>query len=80
MLEKPVKYDCHAKKRMKDREVSKDETEFAIENPDFCEPSVKGRINAFKFINGRYLRITFKEEAGHILVITVTIRKKPFRG
>ncbi|HHT9125807.1 MAG TPA: DUF4258 domain-containing protein [Candidatus Brocadiia bacterium] len=80
MFVKPVRYDRHAKKRMKEREVSQDETAFAIENPDFCEPSVKGRINAFKFINGRYLRVTFKEEADYILVITVTIRKKPFRG
>ena len=80
MLKKPVKYDRHAKKRMKEREVSKDETEFAIENPDFCEPSIKGRMNAFKFTNGRYLRVTFKEEVDHILVITVTIRKRPFRG
>lgn len=80
MLGKPVKYDRHAKKRMREREVSKDEAVSAIENPDFCEPSIKGRMNAFKFINGRYLRVTFKEEVDHILVITVTIRKKPFRG
>ena len=77
---KPINYDRHAKKRMKDREVSENETELAIKNPDFCEPSVKGRINAFKFTNGRYLRVTFKEEGDYILVITVTIRKKPFRG
>ncbi len=77
---KPIKYDRHAKKRMNERGVSKDETEITIENPDFCEPSIKGRINAYKFSNGRYLRVTFKEETDHILAITVTIRKKPFRG
>ena len=59
---------------MKDRQVSEEETVSTIENPDFCEPSVKGRINAFKFINGRYLRVTFREEVNQILVITVTIR------
>ena len=64
---------------MKERTVSEDETESSIENPDFCEPSVKGRMNAFKFINGRYLRVTFKKEADYIMIITVTVRRKPFK-
>ncbi len=64
---------------MKEREVTEDETEFVIKDPDSIEQSVKGRTNAFKFLNGRYLRVTFKEENDHILVITVTIRKKPFK-
>ena len=80
MLMKQIKYDRHARKRMKERDVTEDETEFVIENPDFYEPGIKGRTNAFKFLNGRYLRVTFKEESDHILVITVTIRKRPFRG
>ncbi|MBI4706964.1 MAG: DUF4258 domain-containing protein [Candidatus Omnitrophica bacterium] len=65
---------------MKEREVTEDETETAIKNPDSNEPSIKGRTNAFKFLNGRYLRVTYKEENNHILVITVTIKKKPFKG
>lgn len=76
----PVKYDRHAKRRMKERDVVEDEVESIIKNPDFSEASVKGRTNAFKFLNGRYLRVTFKEESKYILVITVTIRKKPFGG
>jgi len=77
-LMKIIKYDRHAKRRMKDRHVIEDEVKSAIEDADFLEQSIKGRFNAFKFINGRYLRVTFKEEPDHILVITVTIRKKPF--
>ncbi len=77
---KPIKYDRHARKRMKEREVSEEEIAFVITHPDSCEPSVKERMNAFKFIHGRYLRVTFKEENDRILVITVTIRKKPFMG
>ncbi|MBI4686298.1 MAG: DUF4258 domain-containing protein [Nitrospirae bacterium] len=77
---KSVKYDRHAKRRMQERDVTEYETESAIRNPDFSEPSIKGRTNAFKFTNGRHLRVTFKEDADHILVITVTMRKKPFRG
>lgn len=76
---KLIKYDRHAKRRMKDRHVIDDEVKSAIEDADFLEQSIKGCLNAFKFINGRYLRVTFKEEPDHILVITVTIRKKPFK-
>lgn len=65
---------------MKERGVSEDEAEMTISNPEYAEPSVKGRKNAFSFKNGRYLRVTFKEESDHIMVITVTIRKRPFRG
>ena len=78
-LMKPIKYDRHAKRRMRDRHVTEDEVKSAIEDPDFLEQSIKGRLSAFKLINGRYLRVTFKEEPDHILVITVTIRKKPFK-
>ncbi len=76
---KQIKYDRHAKKRMKDRKVSQEEVEIAMDNPDFSQPGVKKRTNVFKFVSGRYLRVTYKEESDHILIITVTIRKKPFR-
>ena len=76
---KPIRYDRHAKRRMKDRHVTEADVELAIENVDSLEQSIKGRINAFRFLNGRYLRVTFREEPDQILVITVTIKKKPFR-
>jgi len=38
---------------MKDRHVIDNEVKSAIEDADFLEQSIKGRINAFKFINGR---------------------------
>lgn len=64
---------------MKEREVTEVEAEIAIREPAFTEPTVKGRRNAYKFIGGRYLRVTYKEESDHILVITVTMRKRPFK-
>lgn len=76
---KPIKFDRHARRRMKEREITEEEAEITIKEPEFTEPSVKGRTNAFKFIGVRFLRVTFKEEPDHILVITITMRKKPFR-
>ncbi len=65
---------------MSEREVTDNEIETVIAASEYIEPSVKGRTNAFHFMNGRYLRVTFREETDHILVITVTVRKKPFKG
>lgn len=64
---------------MKEREIIEEEVEITIKEPEYIEPSIKGRKNAYKFINNRFLRVTLKEEFNHILVITVTIRKKPFK-
>jgi len=76
---KPIKYDRHAKRRMRDRGVTEEETEIALNEPEYREQSVKGRQNVYKFIGGKFLRVTFKEETDHILVITVTVRKRPFK-
>lgn len=76
---KPIRYGRHARRRMKEREVTEAEAEIAIKEPAFIESTVKGRRNAYKFIGGRYLRATYKEESDHILVITITMRKRPFK-
>jgi hypothetical protein len=78
ILPMTIRHDRHAKRRMKERDVLENEVETVIQSPDYTEPSVKGRINAFKFLSGPYLRVTYKNEGDGILVITVTIRKKPF--
>ncbi len=77
---KPIIFDPHAKKRMKERKVTNEEVESVLENPDYSEKSIKERYNAFKWLDGRYLRVTYKEEFKLTLVITVVIRKKPFRS
>ena len=75
-----IRYDRHAKRRMKERDVAEEEAKMAINSPDYIEPSVKGRKNGYKLIGSRFLRVTFKEDQEEILVITVTVRKRPFRG
>ena len=77
---KSIRYDRHAKRRMKEREVTEKEAEITIKEPDYMEPSIKGRQNAYKFTGGRFLRVTFKEEPDNILVVTVTVRKRSFKG
>lgn len=59
---------------MRWRKISEKEVEVAINNPDKLENTVKGRKNAFKTVEGRLLKITYKPEDGDVIVIT-TIAK-----
>ncbi len=77
---KPIRYDRHARRRMREREVTEKEVVMTITEPEYAEPSIRGRRNAYKFTGNRFIRVTYKEERGHILVITVTVRKRPFKG
>ena len=74
----PITYCRHARKRMKDRIVTEEEVSFVVNQADYIELDVKDRKNAYKYINDRFIRVTFKEENDNILIITVTIRRKPF--
>ncbi len=65
---------------MNERTATSVEVEEVLKNPDRLEPSVKGRYNAFKFMNGRFVRVTYQEIADHFLVITVVVRRRPFQG
>jgi hypothetical protein len=76
---KKIIFDRHAVRRMKERQVTEEEVQETIATPDSIEPSIKGRTNSYTFSNGRFLRVTHKEEMTNILIITVTIRKKPFK-
>lgn len=63
---------------MKEREITEDEAETVVKDPEYVEPSVKGRENAFRFMNGRFLRVTYRKESGAVFVVTVVKRQKPF--
>lgn len=63
---------------MKERRVALEEVEEILTHPEYTVPSVKERKNAFGILNGRYLRVTYKEHSQEFLVITVVVRKRPF--
>jgi len=54
---KPVRFDRHARKKMKDREVTLEGAVMSIREPEYTEPSVKGRTNAYRFTGDRFLRV-----------------------
>ena len=66
-----IVFDRHAKRRMKWRKISEEEVYLTLDNPDKIEKSIKGRINAYKSIGQRYIKVTYKEFFGKILIISV---------
>jgi hypothetical protein len=76
---KPLKYTRYAKNRMRLHRVSEAEVESAIQKPEYLEPSVEGRLNAWMKVNEKFLRVTYREERDKILVITAVKKQKEWR-
>lgn len=70
-----IKFDRHAKRRMKWRRISEQEVCLALENPDKIEESIKGRTNAYKLIGKRYIKVTYKKTFEGVLVISVVDKR-----
>jgi len=51
--------------------MSEAEVNDTLTEPDKIEKSIKGRKNAFKHIGDKWLKVTFKEEDGAKVVVTV---------
>ncbi|MBA3017272.1 MAG: hypothetical protein KJ550_00715 [Proteobacteria bacterium] len=56
-------FSRHAKRQMK-----------SIGAPDMLVNTTKGRKNAFKTIEGRYLKVTYKAEDRELTVITAMVK------
>lgn len=55
---------------MKWRNISEDEVLQTILYPDDVVDSIHQRQNAFKHLNQKWLKVTFKEELDKIIIIT----------
>lgn len=55
---KTVRFDRHARRRMKWRKISEEEVNLTLNYPDKTEKSEKGRINMFKAIGTKYIKVT----------------------
>jgi hypothetical protein len=65
-----IRFSRHARKQMKWRRIGEREAQEAIANPERVEVTVKGRENAFKKVDGRLLKITYRIEKDEAVVIT----------
>jgi len=75
---KPVRYTRHARRTVRFWSIDPEEVMATLQNPDRIIPIEKGRLNAIKQFGERFIRVTYIEESDHILVITVTPRKRPW--
>ncbi|MBI4689613.1 MAG: DUF4258 domain-containing protein [Nitrospirae bacterium] len=70
-MEKVIRFDRHARRRMKWRKISEEEVNLVLSCPDKTEQSIKGRTNVYKAIGARYIKVTYKEFSDEILIISV---------
>jgi len=56
---------------MRWRNISEEEVTSTLAEPENIEPSIKGRKNALKRIGHKWVKVTFIEERGRIIVVTV---------
>lgn len=71
-----IYFSRHVKRQMKWREITEEEVNETILNPELVEDSIKDRKNAFKHINEKFLKVTFKTEGSRIIIITAIDRRK----
>lgn len=61
---------------MKWRRISEEEVSLALENPDKVEETVRGRMNVYKLIGEKYIKVTYKEFSDYTLIISVVEKGK----
>lgn len=76
---KPIKYTRHAKNRMRWHKITESEVESALKTPEFLEPSVENRLNAWIKIYDKFLRVTYREESDRVLIISAVKKNKGWR-
>ena len=62
---------------MKWRRVSEAEVLSVLDIPDRTEQSLEERTNAYKRVGDRWLKVTYKDQAGNVVVITVIEKERP---
>ena len=76
---KPIRYVRHARNRMRLYDISDAEVELAIQHPEYLEHSREGRLNAWKELSGRFLRVTYNEEENGLIIISAVRKRRGWR-
>ncbi|MDP2935389.1 MAG: hypothetical protein Q8O86_02745 [Dehalococcoidia bacterium] len=70
----------HGKNQMRFWGITEAEIALALADPDKVTDSIKGRKNAWKKGAGYWLRVTYLEEKGGFVIVTVTPRRRGPEG
>ena len=71
-----IYFSRHARRQMKWRKLSEGEALAALSRPDSEEKSIGDRINAYKVLDDRQLKVTYRRQASDIIVITVIEKER----
>ena len=61
LMEKNVRFDRHAGRRMKWKKISQEEVLDALNKPEKVEQSIRGRVNIYKAVGAKHLTVTYSE-------------------
>lgn len=70
-----IYFSRHARRQMRWRRISEAEVEAVLTEPDRQEPTRKGRMNAYRAIDDRLLKVTYLEEPGRLVIVTVVDKR-----
>ncbi len=74
---KAIRLTRHARNRMRWHQISEDLIHTTLQAPDWEDPSVAGRMNRWKQVADRFLRVTYREELERIIVISAVFKRRP---
>jgi len=74
---KPVRITRHARNRMRWHQIGEDLIRETLQTADREEPAAAGRINRWKQVADRFLRVTVREEPDRIVVISAVFKRRP---
>jgi len=60
--------------------ISEELVELTLGAPDWEQPSIGDRMNRWKRVGDRFLRVTFKDEGWRTVVITAVFKQQPPKG
>lgn len=69
-----IRFSRHARRQIKWRKIPEHDVITAIKKPDDLEDTIKGRKNAFKNIENKLLRVTYRKYEDDIIIITALVK------
>jgi hypothetical protein len=73
---RPIRITRHARNRMRWHRISEELVQVTSRAPEWEEPSVAGRVNRWKRVENRFLRVTCRDELERIVVISAVFKSR----
>ncbi len=71
LMRQKIKYTNHVIVRKFERDITDEEVQKTVDDPEYTMTSIEGKKIAVKVIGNRTIHVVYKESKTHINVITV---------